>query len=136
MMLGAFGVLKKSWRLVYIICVPILLIPVAACIGGKAGWCAYTLLLMAFYWSAEVVPLAVTSLMPVFLFPFLGIVPSSKVATFYLNVSVKRLLLGFMLVTMSLSMWIPNTASTSIMAPIVMAVVDQMHNSAKDVESK
>ncbi|XP_075744004.1 solute carrier family 13 member 2-like [Rhipicephalus microplus] len=50
-----------------------------------------------------------------------------------------RLLLGFMLVTMVLSMWIPNTASTSIMAPIAMAVVDQMHTSTKshfkDVES-
>lgn len=40
---------------------------------------------------------------------------------------------------MSLSMWIPNTASASIMAPIVMAVVDQMHaaskSHSKDVES-
>nr|XP_054917231.1 Na(+)/citrate cotransporter-like isoform X1 [Dermacentor andersoni] len=172
-LLGAFGVLKESWRLVYIICVPTLLIPVAASIGGKLGWCAYSLLLMAFYWSAEVVPLAATSLMPVFLFPFLGILPSSKVATFFLNdlgmillcslvmagavetcnlhkrialrsllvigTSNIRLLLGFMLVTMSLSMWIPNTASTSIMAPIVMAVVDQMHtptkSPSKDVES-
>ncbi|XP_075541981.1 Na(+)/citrate cotransporter-like isoform X1 [Dermacentor variabilis] len=172
-MLAAVGVLKESWRLVYIICVPLIFLPVAVCIGGKAGWCAYILLWMAFYWSAEVVPLAATSLMPVFLFPFFGILPSSKVATFYLNdiglvmlcslvmagavetsnlhkrialrsllaigTSNLRLLLGFMLVTMSLSMWIPNTASTSIMAPIVMAVVDQMHNStkshSKDVES-
>ncbi|KAH7960583.1 hypothetical protein HPB49_021361 [Dermacentor silvarum] len=172
-MLAAVGVLKESWRLVYIICVPLLFLPVAASIEGKAGWCAYILLVMAFYWSAEVVPLAATSLMPVFLFPFFGILPSSKVATFYLNdiglvmlcslvmagavetsnlhkrialrsllaigTSNLRLLLGFMLVTMSLSMWIPNTASTSIMAPIVMAVVDQMHNStkshSKDVES-
>lgn len=171
-MRAAFGVLKEFWRLLYIVCVPLLLLPVAACIGGKAGWCAFILLWMAFYWSAEVVPLAATSLMPVFLFPLFGIVPSSKVATFYLNeiglvllcslvmagavetsnlhkrialrsllaigTSNLRLLLGFMLVTMSLSMWIPNTASTSIMAPIVMAVVDQMHTStkshSKDVE--
>ncbi|KAH7956748.1 hypothetical protein HPB52_012421 [Rhipicephalus sanguineus] len=44
-----------------------------------------------------------------------------------------------MLVTTVLSMWIPNTASTSIMAPIAMAVVDQMHASSKphyrDVET-
>nr|XP_037269041.1 LOW QUALITY PROTEIN: solute carrier family 13 member 2-like [Rhipicephalus microplus] len=173
-MRAAFGALKEFWRLLYIVCVPLILLPVAACIGGKAGWCAYILLWMAFYWSAEVVPLAATSLMPVFLFPLFGIVPSSKVATFYLNeiglvllcslvmagaveisnlhkrialrsllaigTSNLRLLLGFMLVTMSLSMWIPNTASTSIMAPIVMAVVDQMHTSTKshlkDVERR
>ncbi|KAL3211573.1 hypothetical protein MRX96_036337 [Rhipicephalus microplus] len=172
-MQGLFGFLKQFWRLMYILCVPLLLLPVAACIGGKAGWCAYILLWMACYWSAEVVPLAVTSMMPLFLFPFFGIMPSSKVTTFYLNdiafvllcslvmagavevsnlhkrialrsllaigTSNLRLLLGFMLVTMVLSMWIPNTASTSIMAPIAMAVVDVMHTStkshSKDVES-
>uniref|UniRef100_A0A023FDC0 Putative na+/dicarboxylate na+/tricarboxylate n=1 Tax=Amblyomma cajennense TaxID=34607 RepID=A0A023FDC0_AMBCJ len=164
-MLMAIGALKESWRLVYTICVPLLLLPVAICIGGKAGWCAYCLLWMGCYWTAEVVPLAATSLMPVFLFPFFGIVSSAKVATFYMNdigilvfcslvmagavetsnlhkrialrsllaigTSNLRLLLGFMLVTMALSMWIPNTASASIMAPIVMAVVDQMHSSTK-----
>ncbi|CAN7941017.1 unnamed protein product, partial [Ixodes hexagonus] len=131
----------------------------------KAGWCAYILLWMAFYWTAEAIPLPVTSFMPVVLFPLFGILSSAKVSTFYLNdigilivcsltmaaavessnlhrrIALKsllaigtsniRLLLGFMLVTMFLSMWIPNTASTSIMAPIVMAVVDQMHASSK-----
>ncbi|KAK8780986.1 hypothetical protein V5799_017676 [Amblyomma americanum] len=164
-MLVAVGALKQSWRLVYTVCVPLLLLPVALCIGGKAGWCAYCLLWMGCYWTTEVVPLAATSLMPVFLFPFFGIVSSAKVATFYMNdigilvfcslvmagavetsnlhkrialgsllaigTSNLRLLLGFMLVTMALSMWIPNTASASIMAPIVMAIVDQMHSSTK-----
>ncbi|KAH9372634.1 hypothetical protein HPB48_016322 [Haemaphysalis longicornis] len=45
-----------------------------------------------------------------------------------------RLLLGFMLVTAFLSMWIPNTAATSIMAPIAMAIVDQMYS--PDSQSK
>ncbi|XP_077534138.1 Na(+)/citrate cotransporter-like isoform X2 [Haemaphysalis longicornis] len=172
-MSAAFSALRQYWRLVYTVCVPVLLLPVAVSIGGKAGWCAYILLWMACYWSAEVVPLAATSLMPVFLFPLFGVISSQSVATFYLNdigivmlcslimagavetsnlhrrIALKsllaigtsnlRLLLGFMLVTMSLSMWIPNTASTSIMAPIVMAVVDQMHTASKshpkDVES-
>ncbi|XP_077534142.1 Na(+)/citrate cotransporter-like [Haemaphysalis longicornis] len=172
-MSAAFSALRQYWRLVYTVCVPVLLLPVAVCIGGKEGWCAYILLWMACYWSAEVIPLAATSLMPVFLFPFFGIVSSQSVATFYLNeigivvfcslvmaaaveisnlhrrIALKsllgigtsnlRLLLGFMVVTMSLSMWIPNTASASIMAPIVMAVVDQMHaaskSHSKDVES-
>ncbi|XP_054917244.1 Na(+)/citrate cotransporter-like isoform X2 [Dermacentor andersoni] len=161
-------VLGKSWRLLYIFGVPLLLLPVAMYVEGKAGWCAYILLWMAFYWSAEAIPLAATALMPVFLFPFFGILNSQKVASFYLNeigmvmlcslimagavetsnlhkrIALKsllgigtsnlRLLLGFMLVTMALSVWIPNTASTSIMAPIVIAVVDLVHTASSSVE--
>ncbi|XP_077534217.1 Na(+)/citrate cotransporter-like [Haemaphysalis longicornis] len=167
-------VLGKSWRLLYIVGVPLLLLPVAAYVQGKAGWCAYILLWMAFYWSAEAIPLAATALMPVFLFPFFGILDSQKVVGFYLNeigmvmlcslimagavetsnlhkrIALKsllaigtsnlRLLLGFMLVTMALSVWIPNTASTSIMAPIVIAVVDLVQTTScafeEDEESR
>ncbi|CAN7985145.1 unnamed protein product, partial [Ixodes pacificus] len=39
--------------------------------------------------------------------------------------------MGFMLITMFLSMWIPNTASASIMAPIAMAVMDQIQGANK-----
>ncbi|XP_077508970.1 Na(+)/citrate cotransporter-like isoform X1 [Amblyomma americanum] len=161
-------VLGKSWRLLYIIGVPLLLLPVAMYVQGKAGWCAYILLWMAFYWSAEAIPLAATALMPVFLFPLFGILNSQKVAAFYLNeigmvmlcslimagavetsnlhkrIALKsllaigtsnlRLLLGFMLVTMALSVWIPNTASTSIMAPIVIAVVDLVQTTSCSFE--
>ncbi|KAL3211568.1 hypothetical protein MRX96_036334 [Rhipicephalus microplus] len=161
-------VLGKSWRALYIVGVPLLLLPVAMYVDGKAGWCAYILLWMAFYWSAEAIPLAATALMPVFLFPFFGILNSQKVVAFYLNeigmvmlcslimagavetsnlhkrIALKslltigtsnlRLLLGFMLVTMALSVWIPNTASTSIMAPIVIAVVDLVQTASSCVE--
>lgn len=128
----------------------------------REGWCAYVILWMAFYWTAEVIPLAITSLMPVVLFPLLGILSSQRVSSFYLNeigvilvcammlgvavetsnlhkrialksllvigTSNRRLLLGLMLVTMFLSMWIPNIAAASIMIPIAMAVVDQMRD--------
>ncbi|KAK8785593.1 hypothetical protein V5799_008043 [Amblyomma americanum] len=41
-----------------------------------------------------------------------------------------RLMFGFMFITMLLSMWIPNTAATSIVCPIVMTVVDHMRETA------
>ncbi|XP_075741871.1 Na(+)/dicarboxylate cotransporter 3-like [Rhipicephalus microplus] len=48
--------------------------------------------------------------------------------------SNRRLLLGFMLFTMFMSMWIPNTASASIMVPIVMAVMDHLQILTKEAQ--
>ncbi|KAK8780985.1 hypothetical protein V5799_017675 [Amblyomma americanum] len=163
-MMHLIKAVQIRWRLISIFAAPLFLLPVAFSIGGKAGWCAYVILWMAFYWSAEVIPLPITSLMPVVLFPLLGILSSTQVSSFYFNdigilmmcamilaaavetsnlhkrialksllvigTSNRRLLLGFMLVTMFLSMWIPNIAAASIMTPIAMAVVDQIRDSS------
>lgn len=120
----------------------------------------YTLavaLLMAFWWVAEVIPLAVTSLLPIVLFPVLGIMNGKVVASNYFNdiiflfiggflfalamqkwdlhrrIALKLLLivgnspakimLGFMLGTAFLSMWISNTATTMLMVPILISII-------------
>ncbi len=101
--------------------------------------------LMAIWWITEAVPLAVTSLLPVALFPILGIMDMKIVSATYFNsviflfmggfiialamqkwnlhrrialqilmitgVSPGRILLGFMLATAFLSMWMSNTAN-------------------------
>lgn len=38
---------------------------------------------MAVYWCTEALPLSVTALLPIILFPFLGILPSNKVCPQY-----------------------------------------------------
>ena len=49
------------------------------------GRCAYVVLIMAAFWMTEAIPLAVTSLIPVFLFPILGVLGTSKVCMVYLK---------------------------------------------------
>jgi sodium-dependent dicarboxylate transporter 2/3/5 len=117
-------------------------------------------LLMAFWWVSEAIPLAVTALVPLVLFPSLGILDGREVSSTYFNyiifvflggfimalamekwnlhkrialkilmlvgVSPGRILLGFMLATAFLSMWISNTASTMMMIPIVMSIISSL----------
>ena len=117
-------------------------------------------LLMAVWWITEAVPLAVTSLLPVALFPLLGILDARIVSSTYFNnviflfmggfvialamqrwelhrrialkilmitgVSPGRILLGFMLATAFLSMWMSNTATAMMMMPILISVIDKL----------
>uniref|UniRef100_A0A8C6WUR5 Solute carrier family 13 member 3 n=1 Tax=Neogobius melanostomus TaxID=47308 RepID=A0A8C6WUR5_9GOBI len=47
------------------------------------GRCLYVVVLMATYWCTEALPLAVTAMLPVCLFPTLGLLPSKKVCPQY-----------------------------------------------------
>ena len=49
--------------------------------------CAYVLILMAVYWCFEVLPIPITALVPVLLFPLLKVLPTNVVAANYFKVS-------------------------------------------------
>lgn len=121
-----------------------------AAMAGIVAW-------MAVWWISEAVPLAVTSLLPVVLFPLLGICDLPKAAGFYgkdviflfiggfllalgiersglhkrialhivhrVGASPSRLILGSLLATGLLSMWINSTAAVLVMLPIGMSLL-------------
>jgi len=120
---------------------------------------AATAVLMAVWWITEAIPIPATSLLPVALFPTLGVLGSAEACAPYANhliflflggffiaiamekwnlhrrialrtillvgTSPRRIILGFMLATAFLSMWISNTATAMMMVPIALAVVTQ-----------
>lgn len=53
----------------------------------------------------------------------------------YLGTDLKRIVLGFMVATAFLSMWISNTATSLMMLPIAIAVVVQMSQTNKGTEN-
>lgn len=122
--------------------------------------------LMALAWVSELVPLAVTSLFPLVLFPLLGILELEEVAPSYskpviylflggfllalalqrsrlhrrialrivsaLGSRPSRLILGFMIASALLSMWISNTASVLVMMPIGLAILEEAKSGGVD----
>lgn len=110
-------------------------------------------LLMAFYWATEAIPIPVTSLLPLILFPLFALESSEGVAGAYidpviflflggfilacavekfnlhLRIALKILLffkgnlaltlLGFIISTAFLSMWISNTATTMMSSQLL-----------------
>jgi solute carrier family 13 (sodium-dependent dicarboxylate transporter), member 2/3/5 len=119
-----------------------------------------TTLWVAVWWILEVVPIAVTAMLPIILFPITGAMElSTTTAAFghkyvflyiggftlaiaiekwnlhkrialtvinFIGTSVSKIILGFMVATAFLSMWISNTATTVMMLPIGMAIIIQL----------
>ncbi|CAG0898690.1 unnamed protein product [Darwinula stevensoni] len=56
------------------------------------GRCAYAVLVMVAFWMTDAIPMAITSLMPVFLFPLLGILGTSEVCKLYIRESIMMFL--------------------------------------------
>jgi sodium-dependent dicarboxylate transporter 2/3/5 len=114
-------------------------------------------ILMAIWWITEAIPLAATALLPVVLFPLLGVVDGKTISAMYFNhliflfiggflmalamerwdlhrriaikvlmffgISPGRILMGFMVATAFLSMWMSNTATTMMMIPIALSII-------------
>jgi sodium-dependent dicarboxylate transporter 2/3/5 len=127
---------------------------------------AASALLMAIWWITEAIPIPVTAILPIVLFPILKIMPTDQVTVnyghhliflflggfiialtierwnlhkrialkiiYFIGTNQRLIILGFMIATAFLSMWISNTATTMMMIPIGMAIISQMSSSDDD----
>lgn len=79
------------WRTWFIICVPciLLVLPLTPAFGDKyypyVPRYSWGLLCVALSWIFELLPIPVTAMLPVVIFPFLGVVSSGCVSSSYLN---------------------------------------------------
>jgi sodium-dependent dicarboxylate transporter 2/3/5 len=120
--------------------------------------------LMITWWVTEALPMPVVALLPLILFPILGIADFEKLAKSYgdkniflfmggfmlglaiekwnlhrrialgivkiTGTSGNRIVLGFILSTGFISMWISNTATTMMMFPIALSVINVVRDSS------
>eukprot|EP00794_Sanderia_malayensis_P014377 gene14377-15875_t len=89
---------RRSWTtLLILILTPLLLCPLPITQKNQESKAAYGILIMIVYWVTEVTPLAVTSTLPLFIFPLLGVLTATEVAAAYLQ-DANVLFLGGLLV--------------------------------------
>jgi solute carrier family 13 (sodium-dependent dicarboxylate transporter), member 2/3/5 len=135
-----------------------------------AGWrTAAVTILMAVWWITEAMPIPATALLPLVLFPVLGIDSIAVTATPYANPMIflfmggfiialgmqrwglhRRIALniiravgtqpsgiiaGFLVSSAFLSMWVSNTATTMMMLPIGLSVIQLARSQARDPET-
>ena len=130
-------------------------------LGSAAAWTAGITMFTATWWVFEPIPIAAASLIPLAVFPMVGVLSAKEVSTAYGNEMIlllaggfmlskamersgthrrialtmvtilggengRRLVFGFMVASAALSMWISNSATTLMLLPIVLAVIEKV----------
>ena len=135
----------------------------AKCILASTAW-------MAVWWITECVPIAVTALLPIVLFPVTGGLDLQSTTASYghklvflfvggfiialaiekwnlhkrfaLNIiritgsKKSKVILGFMIATAFLSMWISNTATSIMILPVGLAIIAQLKDDPNTIENE
>lgn len=74
------------WPTFVLILTPLLLLPIIFVMENSlSNRCLYVLLLMAIYWATEALPLAITSMLPIVLFPVTGIMDTPTTCKYYMS---------------------------------------------------
>jgi len=139
-------------------------------LNPKANAVLASTLWIAIWWITEAIPIAVTALLPIILFPLTGgLGLTETTASFghkyvflyvggfiiaiaiekwnlhkrialniinFIGTNVVNIILGFMVATAFMSMWISNTATSVMMLPIGMAIVAQLRDNPDTVEDE
>uniref|UniRef100_A0A672YGV3 Solute carrier family 13 member 3 n=1 Tax=Sphaeramia orbicularis TaxID=375764 RepID=A0A672YGV3_9TELE len=153
---------KKLWcvhKQLILLITPLVFLPLIFALPEKEGKCLYVVVLMAMFWCTEAMPLAVTAMLPVCLFPTLGILPSKMVCPQYF-LETNFLFLSGLVMASSIEEWglhrrialkvlsscgvkpawlilgMINTATTAMMLPIASAILESLFGDLESLKQR
>lgn len=163
--LGEFKVRKMGLIIGIIVFIILLVMPTPSGLSVLGQKVLAVSILMIIFWMTEAIPIPITALLPILLFPLLGITGSKgqneiqlfthyAYPTVYLVLGVgflatamekwglhrrmalsivmkvgskpNRIILGFILATTFVSMWMSNTTATAMMLPVAISIIKTM----------
>ncbi|XP_076397359.1 protein I'm not dead yet [Megachile rotundata] len=89
--------LKTYYKIIFAVTWAIILLPAFLVYNVPETRCAYTILLMAGYWISECFPMAITSLIPLVLFPLFGVLSTADTCSCYMNDTIMVFIGGLVL---------------------------------------
>ncbi|KAH6934521.1 hypothetical protein HPB50_024747 [Hyalomma asiaticum] len=92
---------SNCWKLAVLVLIPFFFLPLVLYIDTKESRCAYVVCLMSTFWMTNAVPLPVTALLPVVLFPLLGVLPTDEACYPYLQ-ETNMLFIGSLIMAMAI----------------------------------
>lgn len=158
--LGGFLAGPVACLIIQLLISPEFISPGANKVLGIAAW-------MIIWWISEAAPIPITALLPLVMFPFLGVMKMSEAAAPYANpiiflfmggfmialglekhrlherialnliritgTSGNGIILGFLIATGFISMWISNTATAMMMLPIAISVINLLKTESENL---
>ena len=88
---------KKGFGIGLLVFISMLILPAPHGLSSEGWMVAAVVSLMAIWWATETIPVAVTALIPLALFPLMGVVSFKEAAMPYANPNIYLFLGGFML---------------------------------------
>ncbi|XP_057660926.1 protein I'm not dead yet-like [Diorhabda carinulata] len=100
-MLLLFEFCKIYWKSLVTFIWPLMILPILVLNNSPAFRCIYVVLIMCVYWITECIPPPLTSLLPMVLFPLMGILSSDRVAANYMN-DTNMMLIGSIVIAIAM----------------------------------